>query len=94
MNNNTPKMGYNVIVTGLVQGVGFRYFTCKEADQFNIVGYAKNLNNGTVEVQMFGEQVDLQCLLKWLETGPKMAVVESIEVSKIAHRQEARFLSL
>lgn len=94
MRNSTDKRGYNVIVTGLVQNVGFRYFTCKEAEKLNIAGYAKNLSNGTVEVQMFGEQEHLHCFLKWLEKGPKTAVVESIAVSKIAFRQEERFLSL
>ncbi len=43
-------MTYRFIVSGFVQGVGFRYFTKREADKLGIKGYAKNLENGSVEV--------------------------------------------
>lgn len=94
MEKNVNEEGYEVLVTGLVQGVGFRYFTCKEAKSLGIGGYAKNLYDGTVQIQMFGRHKQLLKLLKWLEIGPKTSVIDTIAVNKIAYRQEDRFISL
>ncbi|GLS91692.1 acylphosphatase [Psychromonas marina] len=86
------KIGYKVIVTGVVQGVGFRYFTAIEAQKHNIVGHAKNLSDGSVEVLMFGQDLQLQHLLRWLETGPKTTSVENIKIEEIAYMEKKRFL--
>lgn len=90
MNN----LGYRVIVTGVVQGVCFRYFTSKEAHKLNITGHAKNLNNGNVEVQMFGEKAQLQTLIYWLQKGPERAIVEKIKVDEIECLYKINFISI
>ncbi|WP_394250826.1 acylphosphatase [Vibrio profundi] len=66
------------IVSGIVQGVGFRYFTREQAVKLGITGYAKNLSNGDVEVLANGEEEKVILLGKWLETGPKTALVENV----------------
>ena len=43
-------------VSGLVQGVGFRYHTSYQGMRLGLTGYAKNLNNGDVEVVVCGEE--------------------------------------
>ena len=94
MESNKKLAGYRVIVTGLVQGVGFRYFTSREANKLKLVGPAKNLNSGEVEVEMFGEQDQLQLLLKWLETGPETSTVDYIDVNEIAYIKKHGFLTI
>ncbi len=66
-------------VHGVVQGVGFRYSTQHQAKALGLNGYAKNLNDGSVEVLACGEERDVQTLLSWLKDGgPRSARVEKV----------------
>ena len=49
---------YHIIYVGQVQGVGFRYTLSILAKRYNLTGYVKNLDNGNVEVEIQGEDVD------------------------------------
>ena len=49
---------YLIIYKGIVQGVGFRWKLINIANKYNLTGYAKNLSNKDVEVQIQGEAVD------------------------------------
>ncbi|KAB5606541.1 acylphosphatase [Bifidobacterium jacchi] len=69
----------HVIVTGLVQGVGFRYFTVMQARGIGVGGWVRNLNDGSVEVEVQGGRLAVAKLLSWLKVGPKWAHVESID---------------
>ena len=70
-----------IIVKGIVQGVGFRYFACKKAKQFNIFGYVRNLPDGGVEIMGKGEETDLDNFISAIEKGPFGAYVKSCNVS-------------
>ncbi len=71
-----------VIVYGYVQGVLFRDFTLRRARELGLVGYVRNLPNGTaVEVQAEGEREKLDKLIEQLKVGPPGASVEKVEVS-------------
>ncbi|MDO5054008.1 MAG: acylphosphatase [Pasteurella oralis] len=65
-------------VHGVVQGVGFRYFTWQEATKIGIKGYVRNRKDGSVEVVAFGSQPQLQQLYHWLKQGPRTARVEYV----------------
>lgn len=66
-------------VHGVVQGVGFRYSTQHQAKALGLKGYAKNLNDGSVEVLACGEERDVQTLINWLKGGgPRSARVEKV----------------
>ncbi|SDG95265.1 acylphosphatase [Vibrio xiamenensis] len=65
-------------VSGLVQGVGFRYQTCHQGLKFGLVGYAKNLNNGDVEVVVSGDPKNVELFAEWIKTGPRNAWVENV----------------
>ncbi len=67
-------------VSGVVQGVGFRYFVQRQAAALGLSGYAKNLPNGDVEVVATGEKALLNQLLNDLRTGPSLSSVDSVEV--------------
>ncbi|MGR5352379.1 acylphosphatase [Vibrio sp. PNB22_4_1] len=65
-------------VKGHVQGVGFRYHTSHQGLKLGLTGYAKNLNNGDVEVMACGTESQIAEFSIWLEEGPRTASVESV----------------
>lgn len=67
------------IISGRVQGVGYRYFVLKAASNFNIRGRVKNLSNGTVRVRAIGS--DLHGFENELSKGSIFSQVEQIERS-------------
>ena len=71
-------------ITGRVQGVFFRDSTRNKANEFSIVGSAINLKDGSVRVITQGSASNVDELVKWLEVGPKMAVVERVDEVDIA----------
>lgn len=66
-------------IEGRVQGVWFRESTRREAERLGITGYAKNMQDGSVEVLACGDPDPLDVLSKWLEEGPPMARVSGAE---------------
>lgn len=78
-------------VHGSVQGVGFRYSTQREAKARGLKGYARNLDDGSVEVLVCGEEDAVQDLIRWLKAGgPRSASVESAGRTLSAARQTQR----
>jgi len=74
------KKHIHVFISGIVQGVGFRYFAYKWAKKFGINGYVKNLSDGRVEIEAEGEEEFLEDFLDKLKQGPLGAIVENVEV--------------
>lgn len=66
------------IVSGHVQGVGFRYHTAHEGLKLSLSGYAKNLPDGKVEVLACGKEEQVASLLRWLEDGPSTSRVTHV----------------
>jgi acylphosphatase len=64
---------------GRVQGVKFRDFTRHQAESFNIVGYVKNIPDGTLQVIAEGQRPDLLHFIEVLMSGPPQASVNSVE---------------
>ncbi|KZN66606.1 hypothetical protein N473_09440 [Pseudoalteromonas luteoviolacea CPMOR-1] len=71
------------IITGVVQGVGFRYHTKIKACSLGLTGFAKNLPDRSVEVVVTGQEEDIIALEAWLKKGPVMAKVASISKESI-----------
>ena len=67
------------LVSGHVQGVGYRYFVQRRARDMGLSGYAENLTDGRVEVVAEGWPQDLERLLHWLKQGPPHARVDGVE---------------
>ncbi|NAW57827.1 MULTISPECIES: acylphosphatase [unclassified Vibrio] len=74
-------------VSGVVQGVGFRYHTCYEGLCLGLTGYAKNLSNGDVEVMACGQEESIEALAQWLNNGPKMATVDRLEREEAVYKE-------
>ena len=72
-----------IVVTGRVQGVGFRYFTHSRAGELGLTGYVRNLPDGNVEVEAEGEHEKLDTLVEALRQGPGMAHVLELKVTDL-----------
>lgn len=78
-----PK-ALKVKVFGMVQGVGFRYFTLRRARHYRLSGYVKNLPDRTVEAYAEGEAETLQQFLADLRQGPPGSRVDDLQVEWLA----------
>lgn len=79
-------------VYGLVQGVGFRYFTWRKASKLKLKGSVRNLSDGSVQIIAEGEQDQIALLRTWLKQGgPQSAKIEQLLESP--YRGEAQFIS-
>jgi len=67
------------IVSGRVQGVGFRFFAERVANQLGLRGYVKNLWNGDVEAYAIGDGAQLEEFKRRLAEGPRMARIASVQ---------------
>jgi acylphosphatase len=74
------------VVKGLVQGVGFRYQTSHQGLKLGLTGYAKNLNNGDVEVVACGTETQIDEFTEWLKEGPRTATVESVSHENASYK--------
>jgi acylphosphatase len=79
------------IVRGRVQGVGFRYFAQRAAAELGLTGYARNLDDGRVEVYAAGPEEKLSQLGGLLHCGPRWADVRGVEEQEAAVHQYGGF---
>jgi acylphosphatase len=79
-----PKQARRYVVSGIVQGVGFRYFTQNAAERLHLNGYTKNLPDGRVEVYAIGTPDQLAKLRVALERGPLGASVSEVKEEQAA----------
>tara|TARA_B000000460_G_scaffold178264_1_gene127267 strand:+ start:179 stop:445 length:267 start_codon:yes stop_codon:yes gene_type:complete len=78
-------MKKNLVISGKVQGVGFRYWMQNLANKNNINGWVKNKMSGDVEALIIGEEKDVQKLIKLCEIGPSSATIHDIQVNDYEH---------
>ena len=72
-----------IIVTGKVQGVGFRYFVKKKAEEIGVAGWVKNTEDGAVEIFAEAEGFKINLLVNYCEKGPSNSRVESVAVQEV-----------
>jgi acylphosphatase len=77
-----PRLCLHAIVSGRVQGVGFRQHTDAHAQRLELDGWVRNLAQGQVEVLMEGEEVAVRELCDWLAQGPAAAEVMGLELNE------------
>lgn len=72
-----------ITISGRVQGVGFRYFVHRKANELGIKGWVKNLPNHKVLIRAQAEKVDLETFTDYLKIGPARARVDKLFTSEI-----------
>ncbi len=70
----------HAVVHGDVQGVGFRYYVQRKAQQLGLRGWVRNNDDGTVELVAEGERDKLDDLRRAVEAGPRMSRVDRVDV--------------
>ncbi|WP_114809874.1 acylphosphatase [Paraburkholderia kururiensis] len=83
---------YYVRVRGIVQGVGFRHATVRQAHALGIKGYVANLEDGSVEAVVQGSANQVDRMLSWLRRGPPSArVTEVASEERYTEKRYERF---
>lgn len=82
---------YRYHVRGRVQGVGYRYFALKRAEELGLSGFVRNMPDGSVEVIAEGDDARLSQLEAQLKQGPSFARVEGVERLPLEPRGDSGF---
>ncbi len=77
------RISRRVVIKGRVQGVMFRASCAQEAKREKIVGYAKNLPDGSVEVLLEGDADAVEKVLSWCHQGPPSARVDTVNIHNV-----------
>jgi acylphosphatase len=83
MGDPTDKIRLHVRITGLVQGVGYRYFACTAARRLNLTGWVRNRVDGSVEVEAQGTRDAVTRFLAQLGHGPRWAQVNDVDATPV-----------
>ena len=70
----------HIMVEGMVQGVGFRWFVARRAETLGLRGYVRNLGNGNVEIEAEGTRSAVEELIGEVKVGPRSADVTNVRV--------------
>lgn len=76
------------IVSGKVQGVGFRMYTRAQAKKLGIRGYVRNLKTGDVEIVAVGEPQQIDALINAVQLGSPSAVVNNLQLEIIDNNSQ------
>lgn len=74
---------YFCIISGIVQGVGFRHFCAMTALKHGCTGTVRNMLNGMVEVQIQGDEQSLETFIREIKNGNRFIKVENISIKEI-----------
>ena len=80
MTDSHETVRAHVLVSGRVQGVGFRAFTYRQAHAHGLAGWVRNLTDGRVETEVQGSRFRVDCFLEDLRCGPSLSSVEHIDL--------------
>jgi acylphosphatase len=69
-----------LLITGRVQGVGYRYSAVIRANQHGVAGWVRNTREGHVEIMAEGPADDLEGFIEWCRRGPSAAWVQDVHV--------------
>jgi acylphosphatase len=70
-----------VHVSGVVQGVNFRWYTAEHARSRDVSGWIRNLDDGRVEAVFEGPKDAVEAMVDWCREGPRHARVANVEVA-------------
>jgi acylphosphatase len=85
---NEDKVRAEILVNGLVQGVGFRYFVVRHAARLKLSGYVENLFTGEVHTVVEGDKLSIQELFNLIKLGPSHAHVKKSRIDWFENKNE------
>lgn len=87
------KIRKHIIFYGSVQGVGFRYYAVQKANQLGLTGWVKNLYDGSVEMEVEGQEELIDQLIIFLQNRTYIWI-ERIDAKKIPLQQDSSFCEI
>lgn len=75
------EVGVHILVSGYVQGVGFRYFVYHRATKLGLKGYVRNFYNGDVEIEVEGDRSLIEEFIKEIKVGPRAAHISDMKIT-------------
>ncbi|UCF79258.1 MAG: acylphosphatase [Candidatus Eiseniibacteriota bacterium] len=88
------KAGARIVVSGIVQGVGYRFFALRQGDALGLKGYVRNAPDGTVEARVEGERQAIEDFVSRLKEGPRASRVTDVRVKWTQHEGQFRSLEV
>ena len=80
-----------ITVTGRVQGVGFRYYTQITAEKYQLTGWVKNNDDGSVLMMVSGDEKILQYFIQEIESGNQYAYVSNMKIEETTYQKHENF---
>jgi len=74
---------YNILISGRVHGVGFRYFSVALADKYDVKGYVKNTPESKVEIVCQGDEEEIASFLEDIKKGPAFSVITDVIIEDV-----------
>ena len=84
---NIAMKRYYVIFTGMVQGVGFRWTILMLARKYNFTGWVRNMDNGNVEIEVQGHNLNIAVFIVEVIKGARYARIEDYSIKEIPVRE-------
>jgi acylphosphatase len=75
-----------LLISGQVQGVFFRNFIIEKAKEFDMKGFCRNMDDGSVEVVIEGKDESVEHMIRECRKGPPHARVDSIKIEDMPHQ--------
>jgi acylphosphatase len=88
------RVSKRYVISGRVQGVGFRYFTQRVADQHGIAGWVRNTLDGRVEIEAEGDASAMRAFEDRISSGPAGARVDHVDTTASSPRPERSSFSI
>jgi acylphosphatase len=88
------KARAKIIVSGIVQGVGYRFFAVHHGNSLKLNGYVRNTRDGRVEAEVEGEKGDVERFVSILREGPGASRVTDVQVEWKDHTGELNGFSV
>jgi acylphosphatase len=81
-------MRRRVVVSGRVQGVGYRWTAASEAERLGVSGSIRNLDDGSVEAELVGDADAVEAFTEWMRVGPAGARVDDLTAEELPEGDE------
>ena len=75
------RVRVHIVVEGMVQGVGFRWFVLRQAQALGLNGFVRNLYDGSVEIEAEGDRSAVESLIAEVKVGPRSAHVGDLRIT-------------
>lgn len=85
---------YYILVEGRVQGVGFRYLCQFNAANYDLTGWIRNMDNGMVEMQIQGEEININKFINTIKAGNRFIKVDELYQKKLDIINEEKKFSI